>query len=791
MFAANSYRSTAFVAACLLMVAAVAAGQTSSSKDSRPMGPLVTSTSPAAQLPGPETEGRTIGDFKVQQYVDFGGRITSVNGSQAMYNTLVNVQAGPRIFEQSLTMQSINHQDAFDTLTLVSYGWGGDPQEGLRMRVNKYRWYTFTGSYQYMQNYFDYNLFANPLNPPTFNPFLPVNFSPHAYYNRQKLYNFGIVALPLRRISIRFDYSRSSFTGPSFSSDHQGTEALTNQNTDSILNGYRFGADFKVTKKTVLSYTQLLQWYTGQTGYTLSPYNSFGLRTGQSVSFGLPWGNGSPCNAPLNNGIANPVCNGFFSYSDTQNTNTFIPTEQINLKSTSLKWLDFNGQYQYSGASMNSPNVEIFNGLITRSAVRGSNSTGTNSKANWVSRSADVSATVKITDKLRLVEIFRFRNWQSYGSNLTLGNNYFAAASAGSASLLNPISTFPPTILGHTSSSPQDVVNELNANLDGQETKQNDFQVQYDVSRNFGGHAGFQWTGINMQPGTSSTVALGDIYYPNNPNRGNCAGLPLNPNGSCTFVGIIAPWGNPTVPINRYSWVAGLWYQKGGLHAHVDANFGSANNYAYRIDPRTGQNITGSVMYAPLPWISAGADFVYQRATNYSNGSQINYNQHNYHSAFSTTITPAKLFAFDMAYSFDAIQQDIVECYPGPYPVNSPQCFDGSGYTQTYAFYNAHTQYGFLDVLLKPMPRLNIRAGYSFVINSGNTTQFDLYQPLGPLTSRYQLPMAAVDYTFYKNIAFRAGWNYQNYNEPNSFVGPTAPRAFHANQTTLAIRYAF
>lgn len=751
-------------------------------------------TTPPAPAPTPASpdEGKDIGGFKVTQSIDFGGRITSVNGSQAMYDTLVNQQSGPRIFEQSLIMQSISHQDVFDTLTLNSFGWGGDPEQALRLRVNKYRWYTFFGSYQHFQNYFNYNLLDNPLNPPTGNPNLPVLFSPHSFYDRQNLYNFGLSMLPLRRISLRFDFSRSSFIGPSFSSNHQGTESLNNQNNYSVLNGFRFGGDFHVTKKTILSYTQMFQWFTGTTAYSLSPYNSFPLSNGSSVSFGLPWFNsGSPCNAPLlSGGLANPVCNGFFAYSDKQNISTFIPTEQIALKSTSIKWLDFNAQYQYSGATMNTPDIEIFNGLITRSSVLASDSTGSKSHANWVSRSADISATIRITDKLRLVDSFRFRNWQSYGHYLNLQTNYFAAASLGGASLLNPISTFPPTILGHSSSSPPDIVNEYWANLDGQETKQNDFQIQYDFSHNFGGHVGFQWTGYNVQPGTSAEIALGDIYLPNNANRGNCGGT-LNPDGSCTFAGVITPWGNPTVPINRYSWVVGLWYQKGGLHAHGDATFGSADTYAYRIDPRTGQNIIGSVTYAPNPWISVGADLLYQRATNYSDDSQINYNQHNYHSAFDATFTPIKLIAIDMAYSFDAIQQKIVECYPGPYPLNSSQCFDGSGFTQTYAFYNVHTNYGFLNVVLHPMERLKIRVGYSFVINAGNTTQFNLLQPLGPITSRYQLPLAAVDYNFYKNITFRAGWNYQNYNEPNSFVGPTAPRAFQANETTLALRYAF
>ena len=70
------------------------------------------------------------------------------------------------------------------------------------MRVAKYRWYTFSGSYQHMQNYFDYDLFANPLNPPTGSPFIPILNSPHSYYNRQNLYNFGLVVLPMQTVLV-------------------------------------------------------------------------------------------------------------------------------------------------------------------------------------------------------------------------------------------------------------------------------------------------------------------------------------------------------------------------------------------------------------------------------------------------------------------------------------------------------------------------------------------------------------------------------------------------------------
>ena len=57
-----------------------------------------------------------------------------------MYDTLANYQSGARILEESLTMQSLTHEDVFDTLTLNSFGWGGDPEQAARLRIAKYKW---------------------------------------------------------------------------------------------------------------------------------------------------------------------------------------------------------------------------------------------------------------------------------------------------------------------------------------------------------------------------------------------------------------------------------------------------------------------------------------------------------------------------------------------------------------------------------------------------------------------------------------------------------------------------
>jgi hypothetical protein len=535
----------------------------------------------------------------------------------------------------------------------------------------------------------------------------------------------------------------------------------------------------------------MFQQYSGDTQYGLNPFNSWPLPNGTPVSFGLPWFNsGSPCSAPLNNGIANPSCNGFLSYSQYQHVSTFIPTEQVNLRSSSLKWLDFNAQYQYSHARSDTPLTAMFSGLSTRANQLGYNTSGSSSSSRWNSQSADISAIFHITDKLRLVETFRFHDFSVSGDFLEQESNFFTSASQGPATLLSSVFMFPPTTLLHSSSSPADIVNESSLNLIGQNMKQNDFQVQYDVTRWFGVHAGFVWSNYIIQPGNGQQVAFGDIYYPNNPNRGNCAGVPLNPDGSCTFSGIIAPFGNPTTEINNYSGVVGAWFRKGhSLHANFNAQFGGADNWLYRIDPLSSYNISGNVSYAPRPWLTVSANLNFQQAKN--NTSDIQYNQHNYSTVLNAMINPNKYWGLDMAYNFDAIQQNTFLCFESAAPPpGSSTCLGDDSLMQIYGLYQTHTQFGYFAFTLTPIERVTLRLGYNIVSNQGNTTQFNVLQPLGPLSSTYQSPLASVDVLVHKNVTFKAGYNYYQYAE-DSFVGPTAPRYFHANNTTLALRYAF
>jgi len=70
--------------------------------------------------------------------------------------------------------------------------------------------------------------------------------------------------------------------------------------------------------------------------------------------------------------------------------------------------------------------------------------------------------------------------------------------------------------------------------------KQNDFQVQYDVSRWFGVRAGFDWDNYT----SSLATPLKPLWRHLLSDSANAAIAPVTfePDGSCTLIGVIAPW---------------------------------------------------------------------------------------------------------------------------------------------------------------------------------------------------------------------------------------------------------
>src|SRR3954453_13236769 len=67
--------------------------------------------------PPEASEGLESGGYLIHQSIEAGYRVSDTTGSDQMYNTLVNLQTGPRILSQSLSMHSTTHESLlFDNL---------------------------------------------------------------------------------------------------------------------------------------------------------------------------------------------------------------------------------------------------------------------------------------------------------------------------------------------------------------------------------------------------------------------------------------------------------------------------------------------------------------------------------------------------------------------------------------------------------------------------------------------------------------------------------------------------
>src|SRR6202167_206538 len=390
--------------------------------------PVASPTPPAPAAPPPPPavpDGVTSGGYQIHSSVELGYRSSNVTGSEDMYDTLVNLQTGPRILDQTLSMQSVDHQGLlFDNLYLNSFGWGGDPNNALRLRADKNKWYNLQGSFRRDQYFSDYDLLANPLNPPPppalggSTPSIPILNSPHEFATTRRISDFDLMLLPQSTVSFRLGYSHNDMTGPSYSSIHEGTEASLLQDWNTTMNSYRLGVDFRIAPRTVLSYDQFFDYYKGDTDYQLNPINEALIPTtpvsSVSLGFSIDTANKEPCavvppaTSLVANGIlTNVTCSAYSSYTRNQRIRTSTPTERISLRSNYFKKLEVLGSFSYSAATSSTPLDESFGGLLTRTNTLAFTGSGA-AAANRDSDVVDLGATLHLTQHLRLIEKFYF-----------------------------------------------------------------------------------------------------------------------------------------------------------------------------------------------------------------------------------------------------------------------------------------------------------------------------------------------------------------------------------------------
>jgi len=428
------------------------------------------------------------------------------------------------------------------------------------------------------------------------------------------------------------------------------------------------------------------------------------------VELGLPIDtvSGAPCRvtAPATSLIdstgtlTNIACNGYFAYNRTNRVRTSNPTERMSFRSNYFSRLDFSASFAYSNADMNAAYNEFFNGLVTRTFTRQFTANGP-PKATRISDVADFTATLHLTNSIRIVDIFRFWAYR-IPQNLLASETDWNLPVTGSCrppacSLVAPISSVTPV-----------TTDTLSAMSFNQDWKRNETDLVWDLNRHLGARAGFRY-------------------------------------GSKTFNHILdfITGDEDKIPVHEYTALVGFWAKPlTNMRFNFDWEHSNYDNTIVRIGPRKEARYRIQGNYAPKSWAVVGASINLWENSN--NDALTLYDGHSRNYGVTASLAPKQRFGFDFAYNYNDYQQNAMICFNDTPPagVTLPVVTGAASCTQTVnpdnpyndpsnplltnGFYTNKTHYGMSSIRIKPVSRLTTEVGYSITSVGGSTPQFNV-----------------------------------------------------------------
>jgi hypothetical protein len=300
--------------------------------------------------------------------------------------------------------------------------------------------------------------------------------------------------------------------------------------------------------------------------------------------------------------------------------------------------------------------------------------------ANW-------SGVYSITDKLRILDEFRYDNWRIPGMWALDETNIFGTGFPGLAGLQQSQAVFNaancppgsnavtcPQHLGPTATSAgsaADVITGLASTFLGQNLKSNTLELQYDFNKRVSAHIGYLYTNRTIaQFGQDGPTNTDMIYFPGGVGataatdffaaRGSCnlltnpsfTGCTLNPDGSVTFIAPAAA--TPTrslTTINENALLLGAVVRPmQALRITGDLEFGYNDNSYSRIDPRQVQSYKIHANYKPRPW--AMLDGAVEIHENRDNVSFVDNLEHDRSYSFSALLMANQRLSIDFGYNY-------------------------------------------------------------------------------------------------------------------------------------------
>jgi hypothetical protein len=735
--------------------------------------------------------------YTVHQTADLGGHMVGLSGSGAMYDTLVNIQSGPRVLGETFTMHAVEgtKHPLLDDLTAFSSGFGGDPNNFAKLDFSKGKLYEFSGMFRRDRQYSDYDLLANPDNSGLTVPYGVVNTVPTAaaltwpqnndspvmFNTVRRMTDTNLTVLPLSKVSFRAGYSQNIFQGPTLSPARSvgKYDSLVMEVQRNSTDDFTGAIDWKPVQHTKVTFEEQVTHYKADSYFTLNP-NGFLVQEadGTPVSLGdwdalaSPYsisacntasmgsaysGSGSTLtytifSAPQTPGglpIVNPACDVITSYLRSQPTRSITPTEMLRLQSSSIRNIAMNGDIRFTMADTNLPNYyENWTGLD--GTIRSATFTG-NAQAKRQVLGIDYGLTWQATKTFALSEQIDFSNAHQPGiSNISTGVtqntltnpnetiNYSGALVSGAAYSItgNPNGTPLPAYFGQSF-----LTNNVTGSWDA--TPRATVALTYRVSQHVIAQ-GFPHN-VKLVSGSSGTVTI-------------------NENGAI-FNAALRPTNH--------------WDLNGTIEAFYDDNvftpMGARQTRHYRIH----------TLYRPKPWATLSGAFNDLERHNNTNNTDtppadgpLQHVDHSRTVGLGAVLAPNERYGFDFNYSYSDVYISTNACYlngataalPGAASTTSagapnlcPNLLTDWGPVKD--FMDAPTQYASFGVTYSPNKVLRSGLGYRISAVSGNQFFSDAQQVNGSLQSAYQSPYLNLAWTVHPGLVWRAEYNFYGYGE--------------------------
>jgi hypothetical protein len=734
--------------------------------------------------------------YTLHESIDVGGHVADIDGSGAMYDTLVNQQSGPRLLGETYELRALpgTKNTLVDHLKAFTSGLGGDPNNVAKLDFSKGKLYEFSGLFRRDRQYFDYNLLGNPNLPPgqsipigpPANPtgsyaWPQVTQSPFMNNSVRRMTDTNLTLLPLSKLTFRVGYSQNVFQGPSLTpSGYQvagSYDLLLQEYQRNSTDDWTGSVEWKPVSRTRLTYEEQITHYKGDSSFSMAP-QYFNLQEADgyrvavlqnydnpinkpvgitcNVSVGAPsiYPNPSPSGLP----IVDPTCSVITSYSRQQPTREIFPTEIFRFQSSSIKNVTMNGNVRYTYANTSLPNYyDDFQGLAGTS--REITYAG-NARAKREAIASDYGVTWQVLKRFSISEQINYSNVHQPGvaniTSLTTVTSTSVPPTINSTTFTTVINTptTPPT--GTFEGSPQ-VATPL-FDFFGQKFITNNLTAAYDLTDRIMFTLTYRHQQHDISEGAANTTGY----------LSGVSNFTINENGG-TFGVALQPSKN--------------WHITGSVEVLY------ADNALTPVAPRELQHYRIHTTYRPKTWATfSGAYNDLERHNNTNNTGTASVDgplQHVDHSrivSLNADLMPNEHYGFDIGYAYSDVYSATNICFlgtassptiPGAATSTGTACPSppprgGSGpYTFGPArdFMNAPTQYASVALALSPIEKFHANIGYRISAVNGSRFFNDPRDVNGSLVSSYQTPFVNLSYAMRKNLVWKGEYNYFGYGE--------------------------